>query len=202
MPRFLKFQLALKGIVMNKISRLVLLCVLPTLLFAQQEQTSQQKFFASVQDTLTDVKSIDAILHALYDVISGPAGQQRDWNRFRSFFVPGARLIVARSQQNDGAKADLRDIEGYIQAASPYFEKNGFYESEIARRIDAFGNIAHIFSTYESRHKADDPAPFSRGINSIQLLKDGNRWWIVTIYWDSERPGNPIPEMYLPEKKK
>lgn len=146
-----------------------------------------------------DVKSMDAVISAAYDSISGPAGQKRDWDRFRSLFVPGARLIPAVAASG-GATARVFSVDDYIQRSTPGLER-GFFEHEIARKTDAFGNIAQVFSTYESRHAASDAAPFARGINSFQLLKDGDRWWIVTIYWDSERPGNPIPEQYLPKKK-
>jgi len=146
-----------------------------------------------------DVKSIDAIVAALYDVISGPAGQKRDWDRMRSLFVPGARLIPAVPSPT-GATARVLDVEGYIDRSGATLERNGFFEREIARRMETFGNIAHVFSTYESRHTAADPSPFARGINSIQLLKDGDRWWVVTVYWDSERAGTAIPAEYLPKK--
>ena len=147
-----------------------------------------------------DVKSVDAIVAALYDVISGPAGQPRDWDRMKSLFVPGARLIPAVASPDGGATARVLDVDGYIQRSGAVLEKNGFFEREISRKTEAFGNILHLFSTYESRHTASDPQPFARGINSIQLLKDGDRWWIVTVYWDAERPGNPIPAEYLPKK--
>src|SRR3954466_15748928 len=147
-----------------------------------------------------DVKSIDAIVAAVYDVISGPAGQKRDWDRMRSLFVPGARLIPSVPTQAGGATARVLDVEGYIQRSGAVLERDGFFEREIARRMETFGNIAHVFSTYESKHAAADAAPFARGINSIQLLKDGSRWWIVTIYWDSEKPTNPIPAEYLPKE--
>jgi heme-degrading monooxygenase HmoA len=147
-----------------------------------------------------DVKSMDAIVAAVYDVISGPAGQKRDWDRMRSLFVPGARLIPAVASPTGGATARVLDVDAYIQRSGPVLERDGFFEHEIARKTEAFGNIAHVFSTYESKHKRSDPAPFARGINSIQLLKDGGRWWIVTIYWDSEKPEKPIPAEYLPKQ--
>jgi hypothetical protein len=143
-----------------------------------------------------DVQSIDAIVASLYDVISGPAKQARNWDRMRSLFVPGARLIPT-GLSGTGASARVLDVDAYIERVTPVFERDGFYEREIARKIDQFGNIAQLFSTYESRHTPDDPAPFARGINSIQLLRDGSRWWVVTVYWDAERPGNPIPPQYL-----
>jgi hypothetical protein len=146
-----------------------------------------------------DVKSIDAILAALYDVISGPAGRGRDWDRMRSLFVPGARLIPAVARRDGGASARVLGVEDFITLVDKNTATTGFFEREVARKAEVFGNIAHVFSTYESR-RAPDEAPFQRGINSIQLLKDGDRWWVVTIYWDSERPGNPIPAEYLPKK--
>jgi hypothetical protein len=89
-------------------------------------------------------------------------------------------------------------VEQYIVSADPFLKRDGFWEREIAHRLDRYGNVAHVFSTYESRvHTADSP-PFSRGINSIQLVTNGERWWVVTILWDYERPGNPIPADYLP----
>ena len=144
----------------------------------------------------SDVASIDAIIAAVYDVISGPAGQKRDWDRMRSLFVPGARLIPASPTPEGGTAARVLDVDGYIERAGPALER-GFFESEISRKVDVFDNIAHVFSTYESRHGKADPQPFARGINSFQLMKDGDRWWIVTIYWEGERPGHPIPPQYL-----
>ena len=146
-----------------------------------------------------DVSSPDAILAALYASISGPAGQARDWNRFRSLFAPGARLIPTRLRPDGGANASVITPDEYATTVGPRLQQNGFFEREIHKTVEQFGNVMHAFSTYESRRKAEDPQPFSRGINSIQLLKDGNRWWIVTVYWDSERPDNPIPAKYLPK---
>jgi hypothetical protein len=79
----------------------------------------------------------------------------------------------------------------------PYFAEQGFYETEVARRTEQFGHIAHAWSTYESRHHPDDPEPFVRGINSIQLFHDGSRWWIVSIYWQQESTEHAIPQEYL-----
>jgi hypothetical protein len=144
-----------------------------------------------------DVASMDAILAATYDSISGAAGKKRDWNRVRSLFLPGARLIPMAKGKDGVWAAEVLDVEGYIARAGDYLEKNGFFEREVARRTEQFGHIVHAFSTYESRHKADDPKPFMRGINSIQLMYDGKRWWIVTIYWQHESADDPIPEKYL-----
>ena len=150
----------------------------------------------------TDVASIDAIIAAAYDSISGPVGQKRDWNRLRSLFIAGARLIPTAKHAGeinvDGEIAPhLLDIDGFIARIGDHVEKNGFFEQEIARRTEQFDRVAHVWSTYESRRKADDPEPFMRGINSIQLFHDGSRWWIVSIYWQQESTECPIPEKYL-----
>ncbi len=157
----------------------------------------------------TDVDSIDSIIAALYDAISGPAGQKRDWERMRSLFIPGARLMPTGPRLAPGTLPDaplkgdeefattVYDVEGYVERGGRYFAEHGFFEREIARRAERFGHIVHVFSTYESRHKADDPKPFARGINSIQLMNDGRRWWVVSIFWEAESPKTPLPGKYL-----
>jgi len=144
-----------------------------------------------------DISSVDAILHSLYDVISGPAGQTRNWDRFRSLFYEGARLIPATPPIDGPPRARVLGVEDYISRTSGAFSQQGFYEREIARRVDQFGSIVQVFSTYESRRAADDAKPFARGINSIQLYFDGTRYFVVTIFWDAERPSNPLPAKYL-----
>ena len=144
-----------------------------------------------------DVGSMEAILAALYDVISGPAGQTRNWDRMRSLFAPGARLIPTVYRPDSVPSLRMWDVDQYISLVGPRLESSGFFEKEGARRVERFGGVVHVFSTYESRRAASDPTPIARGINSIQLFDDGKRWWIVTIYWEAERPGNPIPERYL-----
>lgn len=147
-----------------------------------------------------DVSSIDAIVASLYNVISGPAGQPRDWIRFQSLFLPDARLIPARpAKDSPHADAVVLSPDAYIARSSPTMAASGFFERGVSNQVQQFGNIAHVWSTYESRHTAADPAPFARGINSITLLKDADRYWIVLVLWDSERPNNPIPSQYLPQ---
>lgn len=159
-----------------------------------------------------DVASIDSIIAALYDVISGPAGKKRDWDRFRSLFAPGARLIPTGARRPPGTKPDAplmgneeyasRTLtpDDYITRSSSLLEERGFFEREIARRTETYGHIAHAFSTYESRHKTEDAKPFQRGINSIQLMKDGKRWWIVSVFWEGETEKTLLPEKYLKGK--
>ena len=142
-----------------------------------------------------DVQSVDAIVKALYDVISGPAGP-RDWNRFHSLFMPDARMTVTGKRPDGTFFYRSFTTDGYQERAGAAFQKEAFFESSVHNVIDQFGQEAHVFSTYESRHEKGGQ-PFARGINSIQLANDGKRWYVVSILWDSERPDNPIPEKYL-----
>jgi hypothetical protein len=87
--------------------------------------------------------------------------------------------------------------EDYIARSGPFLEGQGFFERETARRTEQFGHIAHVFSTYEARQKSDDARPFMRGINSIQLVNDGKRWWILTVFWEAETERTKLPEKYL-----
>jgi len=148
-----------------------------------------------------DVESIDAILAALYGVISGPAGQPRNLDRFRSLFIDGARLIPTGRRPTGEVAARVLGVEEFVNSLTRNTQTQGFFEKSVADRIERFGHIAHVFSTYEARHNADDKRPFIRGINSIQLMNDGKRWWIVTIYWQAEDADNPIPAKYFESQK-
>jgi hypothetical protein len=156
---------------------------------AKQEPPAQDLSSRVPAPRPDDVNSLDSILKAMYDVISGPAGD-RDWNRFRSLFVPEARLTSAT--RKDGGPVRLFDVEGYARGAGGYFKTHAFYESAIANRMQRFGNIAQVFSSYASR-TAPNEKPFARGVNSIQLFNNGTRWWVLSILWDEESPANPLP---------
>jgi hypothetical protein len=142
-----------------------------------------------------DVASRDAILLAIYDVISGPAGE-RDWSRFRSLFLPQARFTqTAPAPDGTGTMVLSWSVDEFVRDAATVFAKEGFYENAIVNKADIYGNMAQVFSSYESRKRAGEK-PFQRGINSIQLLNDGTRWWVVSILWDSERADNPLPRKF------
>ena len=160
--------------------------VFPTLGLAQNKYAS-------------DVESIDNIIAALYEVISGEKGESRDWVRFKNLFIEEARLMPVGKNKEGKTGYRILSPDDYIENAGKWFESNGFFESEISRKTDEYGSMAHVFSTYESRHSASEAQPFARGINSIQLLHDGTRWWIVNIYWSGEREDNPLPGKYLPK---
>jgi hypothetical protein len=138
-----------------------------------------------------EVKSIEAIVRAAYSAISGPAGP-RDWDHFRSLFLPQARFTQV-GKAPDGSRFVISwGVDEFIRDAGVVFAKDPFYENGIVNRPESYGNMAQVFSSYESR-RAPGEKPFERGINSFQVLNDGSRWWIVSIFWDSERPDNPLP---------
>jgi hypothetical protein len=146
-----------------------------------------------------DVATPDAIIAALYDVISGPAGQARDWARLRSLFAPGARMVPVVPRPGGAFAAVALTPDDYVARSGETLTRFGFVEREIARRTERFGNVVHAWSTYEGRFTAPG-APREgplRGINSIQLTSDGTRWYVLSITWEAERPGLQIPAAYL-----
>ena len=144
-----------------------------------------------------DGASVDSIVAALYEVISGPAGAPRNWNRMRALFAPDAKLMVIQPGRDGGYGLRTMTVEDYISRNMSAFNTGGFYEREIARTTDAFGQLVHVFSTYELLRSPNDPKPFMRGINSIQLAFDGKRWWIANLVWRAEDAGLALPERYL-----
>ena len=145
-----------------------------------------------------DISNLDGIISALYASISGEKGEPRNWEQFQKLFIPDAKLIPT-GKGEDGIVGYRYWTPGeYMERASEFLVQDGFHEVEIYRVTETFGPVTHIFSTYESRRSINDEKPFSRGINSIQLMNDGQRWWILNIYWSSESPDQPLPAMYLP----
>ena len=151
---------------------------------------------ATVRANPKDVATADAIIAALYDANSVMVDRKRDADRFRSLFVPNARLMPTARAPNGGNILQVQLVEEYVKVAMAGQPRHGFSEREIARKSDAFGTIMQVFSTYQARRDSLDTNP-TRGINSIQLFNDGTRWWVVGVMWDSERPNSPIPAAYL-----
>lgn len=150
----------------------------------------------------SDVATLDAILAAVYDSISGAKGKARNWDRFRSLFIPGARLIPTFKRPAGDFVSRVLTPEEFITSSGKFMEEQGFFEHGIANHVETYANIAHAFSVYEGRHDTTDAKPFVRGINSIQLMNDGKRWWVVTIFWQAEDAANPLPQKYLNAPKK
>ena len=143
------------------------------------------------------VKTLDSTIETLYSVISGDAGVYRDWKLFKYLFADNAQLIPFRKNQNGRSVPRYLTVEDYISSSGQYLFENGFFEKEISRVTESFGALTHIFSTYESFRTSKDTEPFARGINSIQLINDGSRWYIINIAWQSENDEFPIPSKYL-----
>lgn len=172
--------------------KLILLLSLSVLMLSKTEaQTNDEKYLSKVQ-------SLDSTLYNLYAVISGEKGVKRDWELFRYLFHADAKLIPSGKNKEGIIDARFMSPDDYVNSSGTYLEQNGFFEKEIHREVDTFGNIMQVFSTYESYRSEKDEKPFARGINSIQLLHDGSRYWIINIYWMAENAENPLPDKYLP----
>ncbi len=144
-----------------------------------------------------DSASVEAIIAATYEVISGGAGEERDWDRFIDLFAPeGTLSAVVELEPGIFGRRRVMSPEEYARSVGPNLTRTGFFENEIHLIKEEFGNIAHAFSSYESRRSADDSEPFARGINSFQLMHDGSRWYVVSIYWQAESDDRPIPARY------
>ncbi len=146
-----------------------------------------------------DVSTIDGIIKAFYETISGGKGVPRQWSRDKTLYMPDVRF-VGMSEQDGKIRAGIMNHTNYVNGTNEFFVAEGFQEREINRVVKRFGNIAHVFSTYE--FSTEGGKEKGRGVNSIQLFRDGTRWWISAVSWDEERPNNPIPKEFLPKGKK
>lgn len=144
-----------------------------------------------------DVASPEAIVAALYATISGAAGQPRDWERMHSLFAPDGRMAAIGPRPGAMFGVRTMSVDDYIARSAKPFAENGFYETELASTSERFGQLVHVFSSYEARHARSDAKPFARGVNSIQLFHDGSRWWIQSVLWRAEDERLALPERYL-----
>jgi len=151
---------------------------------------------AQVAPRPDDVATIDGIVRAFYEVVSGPAGQRRDWHRDSSLYSEGVRF-VSMNVREGRIVASVMDHGTYARRVGPGIERAGFFEEEIGRVERRFGNMVHVLSAYQYRIGGADAPVAGRGVNSIQLFWDGSRWWISHAAWDDERPDNPIPPELL-----
>lgn len=163
-----------------------------------QSNSSENDSVISQSNTASDqadFTSIDGIVHAIYESITFSAGENPDMVRFRSLCAPNAPFIRITREGVD--KMDLESFLSSFQERVKTGALKSFYEGEISRKTNRYGSIAQVFSTYKKGMNTEDPESFVRGINSIQLFYDGQRWWISCIMWEDEQPDNPIPEEYL-----
>ncbi len=155
----------------------------------------------------SDGASLDGLLRALYEGVSHAADAEPNWDRLAPLFVPGARLTPPKPPGDPKWVAlsfeEFRDaVRKGIAARREEGKPAGFFEREIGRETHVYGSITDVLSAYEGRFRGDDPKPFIRGVNFLQVVKAGDRWAIAAIVWDTERPENPIPEHLLPPSAK
>lgn len=177
-------------------SGFVFLLVLSTAVPLAAQSIPNATATATVAARSEDVGSVDAIIGALYDANTELVDRKQGADRSRSLFVPGARLMPTFRPPGGKGVIGIQTVDDYVQRASSGPPRHGFFEREIARTSEAYGNIMQVFSTYESRRDSTDTRR-GHGINSIQLFNDGTRWWVVGVLWDNERPDKPIPAVYM-----
>lgn len=183
---------------MKKLLAFLLISVVTFNIQAQEESKKENEEAIEFKIDSTAVLTLDSTIKNLYAVISGEKGEKRNWEQFKFLFKPGAKLIPSGKDKAGNYRVRYMTPNDYIKSSGKWLVENGFFEKEIHREINTFGNITQVFSTYESFHSESDDEPFMRGINSIQLLNDGKRWWVVNIYWAQETEDHPIPKKYLP----
>lgn len=168
---------------------------------ATAQQQLVQKAWLTVQDANqlhesppanpADVASIDAIIKTVYEVISGPAGE-RNWQRFYSLFLPGAQMgAISGTPSGEAVFKSLTPVS-YQKTSGAFFRKNGFFEEELGRNIQQFGNVANVQSSYQFRFTKDGKIE-QRGVNFFTLVKSKGRWWISNLAWQNENKDLPIP---------
>jgi hypothetical protein len=175
-----------------------------TSVYSQNLQPSMQRpspvLVTSPNAQPEDVQSIDGIVAALYDVISGSIGQARNWNRMRSLFIPEARIMAIFPKRNSSDLGlRIMSVSDYIANSGPFLIETGFREKELGRKTEQWGELAHVLTSYETITEKDGAV--KRGINSVQLMNDGGRWWIVSLLFEAEREQLRLPEIYLKVSK-
>lgn len=150
-------------------------------------------FCLAQKDYSADTKTVDSTIAALYDVISGGKGVSRDWDRFRNLFAPGARMIPT-VKRNDKFVPIVLTPEDYVTRSGPMLEKEGFFETELRRRVEVYGPVASVWTAYEYRMGTNEGKPAARGINTVQLTFDGDRWWVQSIAWADEATAGTLPK--------
>jgi hypothetical protein len=160
-----------------------------------QEAQPESVPVSEIEPLAADVESIDGIITAFYDVISGPSGQPREWDRDATLYPANVQFTPTRVSPEGEIFGQLMTKQEFIDRANSYLIESGFAEREIHRVTRHFGNVADVASTYEWTTESGDAG---RGVNFIHLFNDGERWWITHATWDAERADNPIPAEFLP----
>ncbi len=138
-----------------------------------------------------DVSTIEGIITASYEALSGPPGKRRDWARYRSLCDPDVRLVSASGDSKTGKTKIIRwNLQKYIHDVDGYLVGTGFEDKKLACVPKLYGNVATVLCGFEGREQSK---LVERGVAIYQIYNDGSRWWITSVIWDREHPGNPIP---------
>jgi len=143
-----------------------------------------------------NVSTLDGIVKAYYDVVTVKKGGKVYFERDSLLHWPSAMVGAVGIGKDGQPRMSHITLKRYHELSDPGLERDGFDEREISRKVEKFGAIYHVWSTYESRNEAGGPI-IERGINSIELFNDGKRFWILGWFYDGERKDNPIPAEYL-----
>lgn len=154
----------------------------------------------STEKNQADVSTLDEIVKAFYESISFAIGRQPDYRRLRSLFHKQGLITPPKNEKEKNIL--VMDLDTYIKSSTENIvitgmERKGLLQSEIARRMQSFGNMAQIVSTFEAKHTTGDTTPLCRGLYGIQLIRENHRWWIISVLWENERPGLQVPRAYL-----
>lgn len=168
-----------------------ILSIVVVFFLAQSFVTAQQK--TPFGD---EVGTLDGIIKAYYETVTVKKGEKISFVRDSFLHAPNALVGMARKDKSGKLQLQLITLKEFHKNSDAMLEKDGFYEKEISRKVENYGSIYHVWSTYEARNVADGPL-LERGINSIQLFFDGARFWILSWVFDNEGNGNPIPKKYL-----
>lgn len=180
----------------SAIRSLVLVAFVSPALVAQTPSPRRHVSVPTVPPRAADVASVDGVVKAYYDVISGPAGEPRQWSRDRSLYIPDLRF-VATGFAHDRPYARVMDHQAFVDGSDSAMVHDGFFEREIHRVTRSYGNIVQVFSTYEEHRTIDGPVQ-GRGVNALQLFWDGTRWWVASAIWFEEDAAHTIPAELLP----
>ncbi|WP_298753991.1 hypothetical protein [uncultured Psychroserpens sp.] len=149
----------------------------------------------SYSQTTYNTESIDDVINATYDILSGEAGE-RDWESFKSLFHESAKMGATILGQDDKRTFYGFTVDQYILNNDAFLKKSDFYEEEIGRRVMGFGGVAMAYSAFQYKFSKDGKIE-ARGINCIQLIKEKGRWWITSLLWEDESTNNKIPESLI-----
>ena len=137
---------------------------------------------------------VRAAMGRYYELFCFKGGATPDPEELRDLFMPEGKVI----NSNPDLPRAL-NVEQFIdlqQAQATHRAATGFYEREQFQKIDLFGNVAHVLSTYAKLDRSHTE-PFALGVGSVQLIKVQERWLISVVAWYDQTAEVQVPERYL-----